>query len=84
MNLTTGKVMNQRKYVELPITDAVIKQVHNLALAERQPKIKNGCPIFTRTEDDVSTFIDDDDEDDDDDYSDADRQRLQRRGRRRR
>jgi hypothetical protein len=46
MNLNTGRVVNQRKFQELPITDAVIRQVESLALAKGHPNIKNGCPIF--------------------------------------
>jgi hypothetical protein len=74
MNLNTGKVVNRRKYQELPITDAVIRQVEQLALAEGQPKIKNGCPVFGWTPDDDGTafFEEDDDDPDDSDYDDED------------
>jgi hypothetical protein len=71
MNLNTGKVLARRKFQELPITAEVIRQVEALALAEGQPKIKNGCPIFGWNPEDDIGFVDDDDEDDDDsDYED--------------
>jgi hypothetical protein len=66
MNLTTGRVLNRRKYQELPITEAVIRQVESLALAEGQPKIKNGCPIFGWTPENDMIFLEDDDDDDSD------------------
>ncbi len=67
MNLLTGKVLHRRKYKELPLTFDVIEQVEYLALCERQPWIKNGCPQFGWTPEDI---IDDEDNDDDDDDAD--------------
>jgi hypothetical protein len=67
MNLNTGRVITRRKYTELPITDAVIRQVESLALAEGQPKIKHGCPTFGWTPDQPIIFDDYDEHDDEED-----------------
>jgi hypothetical protein len=34
LSLVTGKPINRRRWTELPITDAIIARVHELALAE--------------------------------------------------
>ena len=50
LNLNTKKVITRRQYQVLPMPDNVIKRVEKLALEEKQPPIKNGCPVFERSE----------------------------------
>ena len=63
MNLNTGKLLSRKRFTILPITDAVIQRVEQLAEEEKQPKIINGCPKFEWNPDDEIVFDDDDDDD---------------------
>jgi hypothetical protein len=73
MNLTTGRVLTQQKYVKLPITNTVIAQVESLAMAVGQSKIKQGCPTFGWTPDKPIIFNEENDDDNpDEDYDNDD------------
>ena len=44
MNLNTGRIVHRRKFTPLPITDNVIRRVHELAIHDGQKLIDNGMP----------------------------------------
>ena len=46
LSLCTGKIVCRKQYTVLPMTELVIRRVHELAELEGQPLIRNGCPDF--------------------------------------
>ena len=59
MSLTTGRKLSRQQWHELPMPDGVIEAVERMALAEQQPLIGNGAPLFEWT---PGVIIDDNEE----------------------
>jgi hypothetical protein len=64
LSLVTGKRINRRRWTQLPITDAIIARVHELALAESDYDLKASNFVFGW--DLNMPFTDDDDDTDHD------------------
>ena len=47
MSLDTGMLLKRKQYTALPITQAVVERVHELAINQGMPIFKNGCPSIT-------------------------------------
>ena len=46
MSPQTGRIIHRKHFTVLPITEALITQVGNLAAAENQPLIVENCPLL--------------------------------------
>ena len=70
LNLNTGKLVQRRRYTDLPITQSVIERVKQLAISTGQPPMVQDGLLFEWGESDPIT--DDDPDDDVDIHNDTD------------
>lgn len=72
LNLETARIISRRKFTPLLLSDAAIRCFEDIAKAENQPLIPNGCPTFKWAPGIEIGDPEDPDEDDDDTDDDAD------------